>query len=60
MMSIDNPIDQLRQELVRLDCVDPQHAIQIGKVAVSRGESPQRIAASILRHWPRLFAAPQD
>lgn len=59
-MNIDNPIGQLRQELARLDCLDTQHAIQIGKLAVSKGESPQRIAASILRHWPNLFVARRD
>jgi hypothetical protein len=59
-MSIDNPIGQLRQELARLDCLDTQHAIQIGKLAVCKGESPQSIAASILRHWPSLFVARQD
>jgi hypothetical protein len=59
-MNIDNPIGQLRQELARLDCLDPQHALQIGKLAVTRGENPQRIAASIMRHWPGLFVARQD
>ena len=60
MMNIDNPIGQLRQELARLDCLDTQHALQIGKLAVSKGESPQRIAANIMRHWPALFAAQQN
>lgn len=59
-MNIDNPVGQLREELSRLDCLDPQHAIQIGKLAVTRGESPERIAASIKRHWPSLFVARQD